>query len=570
MLFGALSDIFGRRWFVLGGNTFGLIGAIIAATAQNISTLIGASVFIGIAAAVQLSYTMIIGELVPIKDRGYWYAVTLVPVIPFAFFGAFLSHNFLLIATWRWSYYLCIILQGIALILLAVSYFPPSFEKLHSVKSRKGLIKEIDYIGIFLWTLGVVLFLLGISWGGGQYPWKSAAVISTLVIGGVGILAFFVWEAKGNVTSPLLSLAILRAKSSRLSTSIDQRYHRWHVLLWIDNHLAQPFYPYAIWITLIRMEFPYGLKLIHMHLLNPSIWNTAGAILFRTNYCHVASFLSFVPSVVRLRDHFPSSMHPFSSDLAASTSGELSVLPSTEISSVFSDRVYGNPRKRKTTSNVWAHTREPYNSEPERCHRKNERIYYCRHCNDPPYSSAVSTTFRHHLFKVHGIELEAQEHPIKRQRDLLIQDAFTKASSIAASKRSAVEEEVLRATINEKAVLEALVRLVTVRNLPYNCSAWPELHAFIASFNPAAKDVISLSHGSIQKLVSRSYYTHKDVLRKKLQSSPSKLHLSADVWSAPNHQAFLGICVKFVDPDAKGLTQAMLALSTLPGSRWTG
>lgn len=62
----------------------------IAATAQNISTLIGASVFIGIAAAVQLSYTMIIGELVPIKDRGYWYAVTLVPVIPFAFFGAFL------------------------------------------------------------------------------------------------------------------------------------------------------------------------------------------------------------------------------------------------------------------------------------------------------------------------------------------------------------------------------------------------------------------------------------------------------------------------------------------------
>jgi hypothetical protein len=37
------------------------------------------------------------------------------------------------------------------------------------------------------------------------------------------------------------------------------------------------------------------------------------------------------------------------------------------------------------------------------------------------------------------------------------------------------------------------------------------------------------------------------------------------VWSAPNHKAFLGICVKFVDPDAKEALQALLALSELPG-----
>jgi hypothetical protein len=161
--------------------------------------------------------------------------------------------------------------------------------------------------------------------------------------------------------------------------------------------------------------------------------------------------------------------------------------------------------------------------------------------------------------------LEADEHPIKRQRDNLIQDAFTKAGEIAATKRSAEDETILRGTINQKAALEALARLVTVRNLPYNCSSWPELHAFVAAFNPFAKGVISLSHGSIQRLVSSSYHTHKDILRTKLQSSPSKLHLSADVWSAPNHKAFLGICVKFVDPDAKGLLQALLALSELPG-----
>jgi hypothetical protein len=85
------------------------------------------------------------------------------------------------------------------------------------------------------------------------------------------------------------------------------------------------------------------------------------------------------------------------------------------------------------------------------------------------------------------------------------------------------------------------------------------------AINYTAEDLINLSHGSVQKLCSNSYFIHKDILRKKLQSSSSKLHLSADVWSAPNHQAFLGSCVQFVDEDTKGISQALLALSKLPG-----
>ncbi|OBS15926.1 hypothetical protein FPOA_27978 [Fusarium poae] len=166
---------------------------------------------------------------------------------------------------------------------------------------------------------------------------------------------------------------------------------------------------------------------------------------------------------------------------------------------------------------------------------------------------------------IHGIELEAHEHPIKKRRDRLIQDAFAKAGDMHAAKQLAKREETLRHAINHKAALEALIQLVTVRNLSYNCSSWPELHALISAVNPAADDLISLSHGSIQKLVSNSFRVHKDMLRRKLQSTPWKLHLSSDVRSAPNHKAFLGICVKFVDPDAKEALQALLALSELPG-----
>ena len=83
--------------------------------------------------------------------------------------------------------------------------------------------------------------------------------------------------------------------------------------------------------------------------------------------------------------------------------------------------------------------------------------------------------------------------------------------------------------------------------------------------NYTSKSVISLLYGVVQKLVSNSYFIHKDILRKKLQSSVWELHLSADVWSAPNHKAFLGTCVQFVEADKKETQQALLALSELPG-----
>ncbi|KJZ68903.1 hypothetical protein HIM_11710 [Hirsutella minnesotensis 3608] len=83
--------------------------------------------------------------------------------------------------------------------------------------------------------------------------------------------------------------------------------------------------------------------------------------------------------------------------------------------------------------------------------------------------------------------------------------------------------------------------------------------------NYTAEELINTSHGHVQKLCLNSYAIHKDILRKRLQSSPAKLHLSADVWSAPNHKAFLGICVQFMQEGTTSPCQALLALPELPG-----
>ena len=51
----------------------------------------------------------------------------------------------------------------------------------------------MDYGGILLFTAGMLLFLMGLSWGGSLYPWKSAHVIATLVVGLVLLVGFILY-----------------------------------------------------------------------------------------------------------------------------------------------------------------------------------------------------------------------------------------------------------------------------------------------------------------------------------------------------------------------------------------
>lgn len=66
---------------------------------------------------------------------------------------------------------------------------------LHRRTLAKELIKRFDWIGIVLYTLSLLLFLMGLNWGGGLYAWDSAHVVGTLVAGAVGFIIFIIWEA---------------------------------------------------------------------------------------------------------------------------------------------------------------------------------------------------------------------------------------------------------------------------------------------------------------------------------------------------------------------------------------
>lgn len=174
------------------GNSLGLVGGIIAATATRVNQVIGANVLIGIASAVQLTFPTIISELVANKHRPYGVAALFVASLPVGAFGPVIARAFVQNTErgWRWCYYINIMTTAITITLFYFFYHPPTFALLHTKRSRRDMLKMLDVGGIVLFTGGLTVFLLGISWGGELYPWKSGRVIGT-IIGGAAILALF-------------------------------------------------------------------------------------------------------------------------------------------------------------------------------------------------------------------------------------------------------------------------------------------------------------------------------------------------------------------------------------------
>src|SRR5438552_3473727 len=191
------------------------------------------------------------------------------------------------------------------------------------------------------------------------------------------------------------------------------------------------------------------------------------------------------------------------------------------------------------------------------------RIFYCRYCQNLTYKCESTSAACYYLQHCHGIEIEVEDVQIKKRRNQRLEDAFQKAGEVSAMKLKKQHEEVLRKVLNQKVINEALVQLIAVRNLPYNCMTWPELHALLMTVNYMVEDVLRSSAAEVPKLMKSSYMTHKNILQKKLQSAISKIHLTADVWTSPNRKSFLGICAHFVDGETKKLCQALLALPEL-------
>ncbi|KAK3348976.1 hypothetical protein B0T25DRAFT_609374 [Lasiosphaeria hispida] len=77
---------------------------------------------------------------------------------------------------WAWCFYINFPFCVMGLVLVPI-YVKLSTEK-SSIKSK---LSRVDWMGDFLFTAGLTSFLVGISWAGIQFEWKSTATIDPMV-----------------------------------------------------------------------------------------------------------------------------------------------------------------------------------------------------------------------------------------------------------------------------------------------------------------------------------------------------------------------------------------------------
>src|SRR6202000_381525 len=196
-LVGRLGDLFGRkRIFHAAGAFFGL-GSVLCGLSQSMIMLVAARALQGIGGgAITVTATALIGEVIPLRDRGRYQGALGAVFGVTTVIGPLLGGYFTDHLSWRWAFWVNVPVS-IVVFFVAAAAIP-------SLATRGTPV--IDYAGILFVGLGATGLTLATSWGGTTYPWSSPTILG-LFAGSVAALGIFVWvesRSSGPESAPIL------------------------------------------------------------------------------------------------------------------------------------------------------------------------------------------------------------------------------------------------------------------------------------------------------------------------------------------------------------------------------
>ncbi|RJG24558.1 MDR family MFS transporter [Paenibacillus thiaminolyticus] len=202
VLVGKLSDIYGRKPFILTGIALFMLGAFLCGFSADIFQLIAFRGIQGMGAGIIMSTAFTaVGDLYAPRERAKWMGIMsgvfgLSSVLGPPLGGYLVDH-----LDWRWVFWMFLPL-GIIAFFMIISLFP---------KVERKVGESIDYLGSVFLTTTIVPLLLAFSWAGdgvGKYAWGSWQIIGLFSATLVSLIIFILVEMK--VKSPVLPLSLFR------------------------------------------------------------------------------------------------------------------------------------------------------------------------------------------------------------------------------------------------------------------------------------------------------------------------------------------------------------------------
>ncbi|MGG1613578.1 MDR family MFS transporter [Paenibacillus phoenicis] len=199
VLVGKLSDMYGRKPFLLIGILLFMMGAFMTGTSSDVFQFIAYRGIQGIGAGIiQSTAFTAVGDLFPPRERGKWMGL-MTAIFGFSsVLGPTLGGYLVDHMDWHWLFWIFLPL-GIVAFIMILSLFP---------KMERGSSQSIDYVGSLFMTTTIVPLLLAFSWAGTTYAWGSTQIIGLLVATVVSGLIFVFVESKAK--NPILPLHLFK------------------------------------------------------------------------------------------------------------------------------------------------------------------------------------------------------------------------------------------------------------------------------------------------------------------------------------------------------------------------
>ncbi|KAK7013962.1 MFS general substrate transporter [Favolaschia claudopus] len=206
---GNMAQIFGRRPILLIGIVLFATGSAVCGSAQTmVALIVGRAVQGAGGGMVQSLTSIVIADLVSLRERGMYMAITGMIWSVGTAIGPVVTGSLSQKASWRWLFYLNLPLSGITWIVVL------TFLRLHTPReSLWEKLSRVDWLGNLLIIASASSCMIALTWGGVRYSWSAAQVLAPLILGLFGLAFAQFYESKWPV-QPTVPLRLFTNRTS--------------------------------------------------------------------------------------------------------------------------------------------------------------------------------------------------------------------------------------------------------------------------------------------------------------------------------------------------------------------